>query len=46
MDKQLLSELYDVALEYKIVYCKIEIYTKDNIRTCVAHANNWFNFLL
>ena len=44
MDKQLLSELYDVAWEYKIVYCKIEIYTKDDIRTCVACASNWFSF--
>lgn len=44
MNKLLLSKLYDVAWEYKIVYCKIEIYTKDNIRTCVAHASNWFSF--
>lgn len=46
MDKQLLllSELYDVAWKYKIVYCKIEIYTKDDIHTLITHANDWFVF--
>lgn len=44
MDKQLLSELYDVAWEYKIVCCKIEVYTKDDIRTLITHANDWFAF--
>lgn len=44
MDKLLLSKLYDVACDYKIVCCKIEVYTKDDIRTLITHANDWFAF--